>query len=114
MITFGVAILLSMAATAADPVDDARKTYNNCMLTAHNDGVNEKTSESAFGKIAETACETEKLAYRSALVSSEIKYGSSRKEAETYADEEIEMIVDSIKAAYAENLDKRSTLSLEK
>lgn len=114
MITQSVAILLAMAATASDPVDDSRKAFNNCLLTAHNDSVKAKTPLREFRKLAETTCEAEKAAYHNIIVKSERGYGSSASEATTYADEEVQMIIAGVKSFYAENLDIGGTMSLEK
>ena len=114
MITQSVAILLAMAATAGDPLDDSRKAFNNCLLTAHNDGVKAKTPLSEFRKLAETTCETEKAVYHNILVKAERGYGSTTSEATTYADEEVQEIISLVKSFYVENLDIGGTLSLEK
>jgi len=107
-------MLLAMAATAADPLDDSRKAFNNCLLTAHNESVKAKTPVRAFRKLAETTCEAEKAAYRNILVRSERGYGSSTSEANVYADEEVQELIAGVKSFYVENLDIGGIMSLEK
>ena len=114
MITQTVAILLAMAATAGDPMEDSRKAFNNCLLTAHNDSVKAKMPLLEFRKLAETTCAAEKTAYHNIIVRSEREYGSSTSEATTYADEEVQMIIAGVKSFYVENLDIGGTMSLEK
>lgn len=103
-----------MAAQKADPVDNARKTFNNCMIETHNKAVEEKSSPSDFVKTAEAACTTERTSYRDVLVRSERSYGSSQKDAEKFANEEVQMIVDSVVSAFNENAEGGAKLTAEK
>ena len=114
MITILAAMALSMAAQNGDPVNTARKTFNNCMIEIHNKGVTDKASPSEFVKAAEVACEAERAGYRSMLVKAERGYGSSQKDAEQFATEEVQMIVDGIVAAFNENAENGAKLSPEK
>lgn len=114
MITLVAATMLSMAAMKADPLDNARKAFNNCMIEAHNTAVGEKASPSAFLKTTETACTTERTSYRDIMVKAERGYGSSLKEAEKFADEEVQMIIDSIVSSFNENVESGAKLTPEK
>jgi hypothetical protein len=114
MLTLVAATMLSMAAMKADPMDNARKAFNNCMIETHNKAVGEKVGPSDFVKTAEGACATERTTYRDILVKSERSYGSSQKEAEKFADEEVQMIVDSIVSSFNENVENGAKLTAEK
>ncbi|MBL0924824.1 MAG: hypothetical protein IBJ12_10220 [Sphingomonadaceae bacterium] len=114
MMTLVAAMMLSMAAQKADPLDNARKAFNNCMIETHNVAVGEKVSPSAFVKTTETACTAERTAYRDILIKSERGYGSSQKEAEKFANEEVQMIIDSVVSSFNENVENGSKLSPEK
>jgi hypothetical protein len=114
MINFGVAIFLAMLAAKADPMDDARKAYNNCLMELHNKNVTAKTSKSDFEALVVSGCEVEKASYHGIIVKSERSFGSSVKDATSYADEEVMGVVESIKTSYASNLDTGATLILEK
>ncbi len=114
MLTLIAATLLSMAAMKADPLDDARRAFNNCMIETHNTAVTEKVSPSAFIKTTETACPVERTAYRDILVKSERSYGSSAKEAEQFANEEVQGLIDSIVTAFNENVENGAKLTAEK
>ena len=114
MITIIATALLSMAAMKGDAMDNARKAFNNCMIEAHNAAVTEKASPSAFIKTSDTACPTERAAYKEILMKSERSYGSSQIEAEKFASEEIQMIVDSVVATFNENVENGSKLTPEK
>jgi hypothetical protein len=114
MLTLVAATMLSMAAMKADPMDNARKAYNNCMIETHNTAVGEKASPSDFVKTAESACTTERTAYRDILVRSEKSYGSSQKDAEKFADEEVQMIVDSVVTSFNQNIENGAKLTPEK
>jgi hypothetical protein len=114
MITLVAATMLSMAAAKADPLQNARKAFNNCMIETHNKAVSEKASPSDFVKTAEGACTAERTAYRDVLIKSERAYGSSQKDAEQFANEEVQMIVDSLVSSFNENVENGARLTPEK
>lgn len=114
MITIIATAMLSMAAMKGDPMDDARKAFNNCMIEAHNVAVAEKSAPNAFIKTSDEACPTERAAYKAILVKSERSYGSSQADAEKFAAEEIQMLVDSIVASFNENVESGAKLTPEK
>ena len=114
MITIIATALLSMAAMKGDAMDNARKAYNNCMIEVHNVAVTEKASPSAFNKTADAACPTERAAYNAILVKSERSYGSSQAEAEKFAAEEIQMLIDSVVTSFNENVENGAKLTPEK
>jgi hypothetical protein len=114
MISLVAATLLSMAAMKGDPMDNARKAFNNCMIETHNTAVGEKASPSDFIKTSDAACPTERAAYKEILIKSERSYGSSMADAEKFAAEEIQMIVDSIVTSFNENVESGAKLTPEK
>jgi hypothetical protein len=114
MISLVAATLLSMAAMKGDPMDDARKAFNNCLIETHNTAVGEKASPSDFIKTSDAACPTERATYKEILVKSERSYGSSVADAEKFAAEEIQMIVDSIVTSFNENVENGAKLTPEK
>ena len=114
MISLVAATLLSMAAMKGDPMDNARKAFNNCMIETHNTAVGEKASPSDFIKTSDAACPTERAAYKEVLVKSERSYGSTVADAEKFAAEEIQMIVDSIVTSFNENIESGAKLTPEK
>jgi hypothetical protein len=114
MMSLVAATMLSMAAMKADPLDNARKAFNNCMIETHNTAVGEKASPSAFLKTTETACAAERTAYRDIMVKAERGYGSSLKDAEKFANEEAQMIIDSIVSSFNENVESGAKLTPEK
>ena len=114
MISLVAATLLSMAAMKGDAMDNARKAFNNCMIETHNTAVGEKASPSDFIKTSDAACPTERAAYKEILIKSERSYGSSMADAEKFASEEIQMIVDSVVASFNENVENGAKLTPEK
>lgn len=114
MITIIAATLLSMATMKGDAMDTARKAFNNCMIEVHNTAVGEKASPSDFVKTTDAACPTERAAYREILVKTERTYGSNQADAEKFAAEEIQMMVDSIVESFNENLESGAKLTPEK
>ena len=103
-----------MAAMKGDAMDNARKAYNNCMIEVHNVAVAEKASPSAFIQTSDAACPTERAAYKAILVKSERSYGSSQAEAEKFAAEEIQMLIDSVVTSFNENVENGAKLTPEK
>ncbi|WP_397603392.1 hypothetical protein [Sphingorhabdus sp.] len=114
MITLIATALLSMAAMKGDALDNARKAFNNCMIEVHNVAVSEKLTPSAFIKKSDEACPTERAAYKAILVKAERSYGSSLADAEKFAAEEIQMLVDSVVTSFNENVEGGSKLTPEK
>ena len=114
MITIIATALLSMAAMKGDAMDTARKSFNNCMIEVHNTAVDEKASPRAFIQTSDAACPMERAAYKEILVKSERSFGSSQTEAEKFASEEIQMIVDSIVTSFNENVESGAKLTPEK
>lgn len=114
MMTLVAAMMLSMTAQKADPMNNARKAFNNCMIETHNKGVTDKVSPSDFLKTAETACPTERTTYHSMLVKAERGYGSSQKDAEQFANEEVQMMVDGVVSSFNENVETGAKLTAEK
>lgn len=112
--TLVAAMMLSMAAQKADPLNVARKGYNNCMIEVHNKAVADKASPSDFVKTAESACQPERTAYHGLMVKAERGYGSSQKDAEQYANEEVQMMVDGIVSSFNENVESGAKLTPEK
>jgi hypothetical protein len=114
MISLVAATLLSMAAMKGDAMDNARKAFNNCMIETHNTAVGEKASPSDFIKTSDAACPTERAAYKEILAKSERSYGASAADAEKFAAEEIQIIVDSIVTSFNENVESGAKLTPEK
>ena len=107
-------MMLSMAAQKADPMNNARKALNNCMVEVHNKAIDEKASPSDFLKTAEAACPTERTTYRDIMIKTERGYGSSVKDAEQFAGEEVQMMVDSMVSTFNENAESGAKLTREK
>jgi hypothetical protein len=110
--TFAMAMI--MAAPKADPVNNARKALNNCLVELHNKAVSDKVSEGDFDKNLNTGCTAEKDTYRNLIVKAELGFGSKKAEAEKYADEEAQAVVDYIKTAFADNVKSGAQLQNEK
>lgn len=106
--------MLAMAAQKADPLDNARKAFNNCMIEAHNTAVGEKASPSDFIKTSEAACPMQRAAYRATIVKAELSYKSTLKDAEQFAGEEVQGLVDSVVTSFNDNVQTGARLTAEK
>lgn len=114
MMSMVLAMALSMAPAKADPVDNARKNFNNCLIEIHNKAVGDKQSASAFKDSLTAACVAERTAYRDLIIKAERGYGSKQAEAEKFADEEVQAIADYVTGAYGENVENGARMSPEK
>ncbi len=114
MTSLALAMALNMATMKGDPLDDARKGFNNCLIREHNEAVKVKKSGSEFNDSIQKACPTERQTYFDLLVKSERSYGSKQAEAEKYANEEIQMMIDSTTSAFGENSSNGGQLAEEK
>jgi hypothetical protein len=93
-----LAMALNMAALGGDAQDNARKAFNNCLVEEHNTAVAAKKSGAEFDMV----------------VRSEKGFGSKQAEAEEYANDEIQSILDSITGAFSENVTNGARLQPEK
>ena len=114
MMSLALAMALNMAAMKGDALDTARKGFNNCLIREHNESVKAKKSASEFNEAIQKACLTERQTYFDMLVKSERSYGSKQADAEQYASEEIQMMIDGTTSSFGENVDNGSQLAEEK
>lgn len=114
MLKIGVVMILAMFAAKADPQNDARKAFNNCMVGVHNKSIDDKSSAAEFNKIAQDACPTQRTAYHDIIAKGERGFGSSAKEADEYANEEVQGVTDSITSAFSQNSEAGSKMVEEK
>lgn len=101
-------------AAKSDPLDDARKAFNNCLIDEHNTAIETNMPVSDFNKQAQEACPEAKQAYLDIIIKSEREYGSSQSEAAEYANEEAQMIVDYITRTYSLNAEGHGRMEHER
>lgn len=99
-----VLIAMAMTMAAADPVDMARKDFNDCLTKFTNESLDAKKPQSDFTKEAETACTAEKTKLIELMIKAEMQYGGKKAEAESYANEETQMMIDSYVGTYGDYL----------
>ena len=109
-----LAIMLNMAAMKGDPQDDARKAFNNCLVKEHNEAVDAKKSGSEFNEQVAAACVDTRKTYHDLIVRAELGFKSKPKDAEEFASEEIQAVVDSITAQFGDNVSTGAKLQPEK
>lgn len=114
MYFLSLVVALSMAANTPDPVNSARKGFYNCLIAEHNKAIESKKTEAEFGKVALESCQPERMSFLNQTIKSERSFGSTAKEAEQYANEEVRNIADGLVTSYTINSQSRSTLSPEK
>ncbi|MBK6706200.1 MAG: hypothetical protein IPG54_01425 [Sphingomonadales bacterium] len=114
MMSLALAMALNMATMQGDALDTARKGFNNCLIREHNEAVKVKKSGSEFNELIQKACSTERQTYFDLLVKSERSYGSKQADAEQYANEEIQMMIDGTTSAFGENASSGGQLAEEK
>ncbi|GGB69301.1 hypothetical protein [Blastomonas aquatica] len=103
-------LIVAMAMTMAqgDPVDGARASFNACLTKFTNESLDAKKTPSEFAKESASACAPEKTALVNAMIKSEMQYGGQQAEAESYAGEETQMIIDSYVGSYGDYLSSNS------
>lgn len=92
MFTVAISSMLMLAAAKADPQDEARKAYSNCLVDVMIVELDKGTGQSDFNKLIADACAETKATYHALIVKSERGYGSKPAEAEQYATEETQSI----------------------
>ena len=99
-------LIVAMAMTMAqgDPVESARAGFNTCLTSFTNESLDAKKTPADFTKDVTAACTAEKARLMEAMVKSEMQYGGKQAEAESYAGEEIQMMVDSYVGSYGDYL----------
>ena len=108
------AMNMANMANMADVQDNARKAFNNCLVEEHNSAVEAKKSGAEFNEQIAAACVDTRKTYHDLIVKAERGFGSKPAEAEEYAKEEIQAVVDSITAAFGENVSSGARLQAEK
>jgi hypothetical protein len=100
-LTLFVAMAMSMA---QDPVEAARASFNTCLTSFTNAALDAKKAPSDFTKEVEATCTDEKTKLMEAMIKAEMQYGGKKAEAESYAGEETQMIIDSYVGSYGDYL----------
>jgi ABC-type transporter MlaC component len=109
-----MAMALNMAAMKGDPQDDARKALNNCLVKEHNEAVKAKKSGSEFNEQVAAACVDTRKTFFDLIVRAEMGFKSKKADAEQYANEEIQAVVDSITTQFGDNVSTGAQLQPEK
>jgi hypothetical protein len=109
-----MAMALNMAAMKGDPQDDARKAFNNCLVKEHNEAVEAKKSGSEFNEQVAAACVDTRKTYFDLIVRAELGFKSKKDDAEQFANEEIQAVIDSITSQFGDNVSTGAKLQPEK
>jgi hypothetical protein len=102
MIIEAFAIMMAMATPKNDPVTIARKAFSNCLVDVTVASLEKKDAESAFMDIAKAACADEKAKFHSAIVASERSIGSKMADAEEFANDEVQGLIERYTGSYAD------------
>jgi hypothetical protein len=114
MLMNAMALAMAMMAIKGDPQDDARKALNNCYFEVHNKAVTEKKSGADFNEQIASSCTDERKIYFDILVKGELAFKAKQADAEEYANEEIQSIIDSVTNAFGDNVSSGAKLQMEK
>lgn len=101
MLVVTASAALMMTAYAADRMEDARDSYNNCMIDQLLQHLDRKDSKKIFANATKTMCDKQRNTFHTIVVKDERGYGSSEAEANAYADEEVQGLLDSHIENYA-------------
>lgn len=86
--TISFAIIAMLTTAQADPMDEARIEYSNCIVRVMNEKLEADASKKSFQDAAKETCSAERQAFTKLVAASEKEYGSDDTEANTYAEEE--------------------------
>jgi hypothetical protein len=100
-------VMAMMLAPAKEP---ERAKYDECLVEFHNTSVDSKMSVANFTIKAKEACTAEREAFHAKTVKDELGFNSTAKEADSYADEEVQGMLDYISEAFAANIEAGAKL----
>lgn len=101
----GPSLAVSAFVMVQDNLEDARISYNNCLIEGHNDAMKASSNLKQFEVKSKQICTDERKAYYDIIFKDEKQFGASTKEAEEYAESETDNIREYIVSSYAVNLD---------
>ncbi len=93
-----------------DAQEEARVSYNNCLVDEHNIAVQANMPVGAFEKDAASKCTAQRKAYYDIIYKTEKADGVSNSEADEYATEECNGVLEYIVREYAANLESKAEL----
>lgn len=100
-----VAAMLVMASSPAEDFELSHATYSDCIeenLVSH---INNNADENEYNNSLSKVCQTEQKEYFTAVVKYQRSEGATEAEANEYAEEEIQMILDDSTSSYAERVE---------
>jgi hypothetical protein len=101
MIALTFALAMNMAAPKADPQDDARKVFFNCLVELSIENLEKDVSVSDYTKLAQDSCVEKKKLYNDIIAKAERAY-SKPAEADKFAAEEVQNIIDGVTRDYGQ------------
>ncbi|APG62682.1 hypothetical protein LPB140_07635 [Sphingorhabdus lutea] len=109
-----LAALLASTPAFADKMDDSRAAYAKCLTEFHNEQIDAGSSVRSFNQSVVEACAEQKAAFTKMVVASEKGFGSSTSEAEAYAGEEVQIMIDAITTQFQANIEEKTKIIQEK
>lgn len=108
-----IATALFLLTAQSGGADKARVQLANCVAKTTIEHLEKKTPKPVFEDAARSACTKQKENYMELLKADEMKFGASQSEAQEYAKEEADNVVDSFISAYDDYLDTNTIPALE-
>lgn len=93
-----------------DAQEDARISYNNCLVDVHNQAIKLGTATNEFKKDVPSQCTPQRKIYYDIIYSNEKSDGISNSEADEYALEECNSVLDYIIREYTANFETKAEL----
>jgi hypothetical protein len=97
-------LMLAPAASSADAVGQARKTYSKCVSDLMQPSIDSKLSLADFQAAIKSKCAAQETSFRTAVLASDKADGMKEDEAQKDADDQIAEYVDKFTADYEEYL----------
>jgi hypothetical protein len=98
MISGLLALAASLVALQADPINDARRAYNDCLRSHMRAQLEERVEPAAFEASLQGRCADRETAYTAALVARDTRAGGNRARAE----EDARMTMEDMRATTVE------------
>lgn len=107
-----ISALLLVAAQSGE-IEKSRVQLTNCVAKMTIEHLGKKTPRPLFEDAARLACTKEKEKYMALVKAAEQQFGASESEAQEYAKEEVDNVVNSYVSSYKDYLETNTIPSLE-
>lgn len=103
-------LFITVNLAVQDAQENARLSYNNCLVDVHNVAIKSSTNVGQFSKNVKSECTEERKAYYDIIYQAEKADNIDDDEAKEYATEEADSVLQYIISEYAANFESKAEL----